>query len=496
MTKIIDCHTHVFNVGFIPIQGVLRAREVPEPLPLTIAMILERLLERERTAFAAVSDDHVIGLVNRALTRKAGFNILQGDDYYTRYASAVSAAALEDLRAVLMNPELDPHLQPGTRAKVETQRKQFALAEGHADLRARLETILREVDQRAGLLETGEDEQHILGLSLFGVMKWLSLLVQHESRIVEAFKPAWENSDDMVGQVHQMMDMHLHYGGRAPVYEFGSEQIARMVAVQQYASVPLAGFVAFDPFRDDSQRMQIIRDAVDKKGFVGVKFYPPNGYKPLQNTPKDIPDGPKAQVVNDRNMDFFKWCAATDTPMFAHCSLGGMESRRNQTGAFSWPGYWRTILDQPGLSKLRLCLGHAGGDEGWIAPINPADDRAWECSYAAIVAYLCQNYDNVYCDFAYFDSILDGAGDNFGKRLAWAVEKFPKLGLKICYGTDWHLLMVKNKCSEYALILRGILDGQDALKPFIDDFFYRNTLRFLGPKKPANFPSWQSSQPQ
>src|SRR5690349_5334535 len=46
MPVIFDLHTHVFNAGFIPMEGVMVAKGVPAPVAARLTTVFEHLLER------------------------------------------------------------------------------------------------------------------------------------------------------------------------------------------------------------------------------------------------------------------------------------------------------------------------------------------------------------------------------------------------------------------------------------------------------------------
>src|SRR5439155_8085338 len=136
-----------------------------------------------------------------------------------------------------------------------------------------------------------------------------------------------------------------HYPGRPPVYrQLVRDQFPRMLAAAAQSPIKMTGFVAFDPFRPDC--LEVVKGGI-AMGFAGVKFYPPNGYRPIGNSDADIVQYPGAPVkltgakVDAANKAFFQWCIAGDIPIFTHCTSGGMESRPGETGVFSDAKGWK-----------------------------------------------------------------------------------------------------------------------------------------------------------
>lgn len=477
MTHIIDAHTHIFNVGFLPVEGILLTRGVSKRHAAALTDFFLNRLERDLPNLS-FAPDPLISLVNEELRSGRGRIGFAPDSFFTRFVDAVPDDALAALRHVLTQ-DLENSFSAVTRA--ETMSFRFTSAPRiDDDMRRRLDQLLREADTVAGPVETGGAEKKLLSKGVGSIIKWLCLLIQHERRILEAFRFAWDLDSSFAAHIHFMMDMKNHYPGRPPEYDFERDQIPRMEAVASASPLHLFQFVAFDPFRDNS--LEIVRNAIETRGFIGVKFYPPNGYKALGNEAEDIVNGPAPAEVDARNMRFFEWCVETDTPVFTHCTPEGMEARPNETGVFSDPKIWRELLEKPGLEKLRICFGHAGGEEGWTAPLSGNGQSGWSNTYASTVVELCNSYENVYCDFGYFDGILNGKSDQFAARLEWAIKGSPGFARKCCYGSDWHLMTVDRNHREYAAEFARLLRENATLRPVLDSFMRANVLSYLKQK--------------
>ena len=485
-TPLIDGHTHVFNVGFLPLDGLMRVRGVPSLIARGVTHVLERLLERELPAAGALADASarpaLMAMLESELIADMPSRVAPAfdePDLITRFVQLVPQRDLEALRPVLI--ESEGQISPATRAVTAMRTRSAtgaAVVDPNADDRRRLAELLREAARYGGAIES--DDYTAMGLESFsgrGLIEWLLLLVQHESRIVNAFGKAWAPPQTFALSAHHMMDMEPHYPGKPPVYPFATEQLRRMRAVAATAPIPLVAFVAYSPFRNE---WESIIDGALGNGFIGVKFYPPNGYRPIGNTDSDVANGMKGATVNDRNLQLYRKCRP-DVPIFTHCTSTGVEARPGITGKFSNPRHWRDVLSTAGLGDLRLCLGHAGGQEGWLAPPGPEGDNEWMHSYAHEVVELCVAYDNVYCDFGFFDSIL--AGDhatNFQLRLATAITRYgERFARKCCYGTDWHLVSREAHAAEYPERFARLLSGNDVIAPYADDILCGNALRFL-----------------
>ena len=126
--------------------------------------------------------------------------------------------------------------------------------------------------------------------------------------------------------VHHMMDMEHAYQDR-PDYPY-LRQLRRMRALARCFPGRVLGFAAFEPFRPGAFR--IVREAMEN-GFCGVKFYPPSGYRPVDNEVTGI-TGDDPREIDRRNHELFAYCVNHDVPILAHCTAGGMERIPGVTG--------------------------------------------------------------------------------------------------------------------------------------------------------------------
>jgi predicted TIM-barrel fold metal-dependent hydrolase len=313
-------------------------------------------------------------------------------------------------------------------------------------------------------------------------LRWLILMMNRESVIVSALLSLWDGS---AAFVHHMMDMDLHYPDGRSRFEFVTEQIDRMRRLVSQHDGRLRTFVAYSPIRPNA--VAVVVDAVTNKDCVGVKFYPPSGYKPIDNVDSDIFGNATAEEVNQRNIDLFRLCTDLDIPLFAHCSPGGMERVRGKTGWYSDPVHWFRVMQLDGLSKLRLCLGHAGGEGAWTLPHSAYGDREWERSWGSAVVSLCTTSPNVYCEFGHFDAVLDDEQrSKLQRRLERVIEVHgDAFGLKMMFGGDWHLLSRVPHYREAARVWRAMVRSSAVLAPYERALFVNNALAYLRLATPA-----------
>ncbi len=327
-------------------------------------------------------------------------------------------------------------------------------------------------------------------------LRWFMVMMYSEKSL---YAQLANDNKGVTNYLHLMMDVDHFFVDEETsrfynsYYSFQPTQISRMAQLQKDHEKELIGFVAFNPARENW--LEIITQALSR-GFNGVKFYPPMGYLPFTDA---------NSVYRERIEQLIDYCVEKEVPLFTHCNNSGFQAfPLKYSGYKSNPIHWEKVLKIAKNKKLRLCLGHAGGGEGWCAtnsatdhvePIrisatdikdkSPEEQPNWNNSYAAMVFKLCVEYPNVYCDFSYLDDIINGDGspisekqDNLKKRLLKLFKSQPKFAKKIIYGSDWHMLYREGKNAVYYQTYKTFFELPE-LVAYQDDFFQNNAKAYL-----------------
>jgi|GEM_PF-5493919 len=281
-------------------------------------------------------------------------------------------------------------------------------------------------------------------------VSWLHFLTQSEQGIVDVM---FSTYPDVEVFAHHMMDLEHYYHPGSCRYEYVSEQIGRMKKLVDKNKGRLVTFVAWSPKRDHD--INVVRRALEDGVAVGVKFYPPSGYRaddPLHDSLYDL-------------------CGAR-WPIFSHCTPSGFEAY-GKSGLNSDPKYWANVLAH--RPDLRLCLAHAGGEEPWFG------QKPWVGSFAQTAVDLAVNKANVYLEFGYHDYVLDPKRRaKFALTLITLLEQHgDSLGKKIVYGTDWHMIEKIAGHEQYFADFDQLFSSDPTLAKYKDDFFYNNGVRFM-----------------
>lgn len=254
-------------------------------------------------------------------------------------------------------------------------------------------------------------------------------------------------------------------------------------------------FVAFNPRRHVHEKPRVgatildgVKDAVENKGFVGVKLYPPSGFLPYGNENlHDLKAEGIGKKIDGALEELYAWCVAKDVPILTHASSGNSFFPDSSWRASPWG--WRHVLEK--YSGLRVCFGHFGHMEGVDGTTDPISCLAWGEGFLALM----KEYPNVYGDIS--NSPAGGRGDGDrneyqSRFLYWLCDRLANddnkvLAHRLVFGSDWWMGAVSGDDAGFfkqiAAMVKTSMPGvtsSAAAQTFTEDFWWRNALRFLG----------------
>ena len=195
--------------------------------------------------------------------------------------------------------------------------------------------------------------------------------------------------------------------------------------------------------------------------FAGIKVYPPLGFDPW---PDD--DSGRTKVRH-----LYQYCCQKGIPITAHGSEGGFVTvPKKEAKRLSSIGKWRSVLEQPEFSRLKLNLAHFPLREKllWVFPKRK---RLGE------ILRLVRDHENVYVDFS--NRAVDRSYYLALRRL---IDRSPgelrsKLKSRVLFGTDFTVnLMSVDSYNEYLGLFSDNDSFSDAEK---NEFCSVNPERFL-----------------
>jgi predicted TIM-barrel fold metal-dependent hydrolase len=296
-------------------------------------------------------------------------------------------------------------------------------------------------------------------------------------------------------------------------------KLFQKIALIQPKGRKLHGLIGFDPWhylqdlhdKTHPNALEVVQTAIEQFGFVGVKLYPPMGFRASNNTalPKDsFPEnlrrlynnpGPKLDWALDQ---LYAYSNDNKIAIQAH-GAASIGSRPNYI-ARAEPIHWTSVLRR--YTSLRVNLGHFGGiwdyfTDAACGPRSSDVDAQWPKQ----IAHMIRNLANLYCDVADFSGVLErwdsekcSTPDIFA-GLKQLLKGNDHLRSRVLYGSDWVMLDREPRSDGYYNAMRrefskvlktadleaflgqnaaaffGLGHGQPTRKR-IDDFYIRNKL--------------------
>jgi predicted TIM-barrel fold metal-dependent hydrolase len=293
-----------------------------------------------------------------------------------------------------------------------------------------------------------------------------------------------EKAPDIDIWVPLMMDTRNGYAGDASRTGF-DEQKWMMMALTAMEKGRIMPFFAYDP---RSGSVDAVKTAIERDGFVGVKLYPPLGFKPCGNDDHEV----------EANLeDLYAYCAAgrpSPIPITAHCSWSdGVYSNREAPGVscckdyyrdLAHPAHWAKVLEKHG--NLKLNLAHFGGAGEWerraLSPSAAAMDRNW----AAPIIRLMRDYEHVYTDLSFHGNLAGRNGDAYAQALREAIRGLED---RVLLGSDWYMSAIQCDLDDYWR------NFKTAFPDLFDAMTGPNAVRFLqSPATLTFFPAFLASR--
>jgi len=473
----VDVHAHFFNASDVPVRGFLEgpvAHDMQEPL---------RGLVRALAEFA----DQLASIAPTASAE---------------YQEVLELIELPSIKSVV-NPTAA--LQVVVRARQADLSARFYEVVRDSEFERQYNAITGEQRVRKGANFRGEQLQQLNGESVAQAMRQghrpdkSRTLVQRQELAAEAYP---EGVLAFVGYMlsHRWMNLQEYSQAYSAAPEaFGVDHVLGalvdfdrwlncpprssqedQIKLHQLLSNVYGGYmrplVAYNPWTDFVQGGKAtdrVVDAVNNRGFVGVKIYPPNGFRPYGNTEAPVvgtPGAPSASDLDKVLERFWDACVELKVPVMAHTgeTMGSDDAHDTLGGPQGWDALYTRFH---GRAAPIANAGHFGGDEsaknqwtGMLADLMSQPDGA-----------------TLYGDLGYWSGLR--CEDPGGKacrdaraRLEAAVAK-PGVSKRVMYGSDWLMLSRERDWAMYphdiATATKGVVST--------DDLFGLNALRCFGP---------------
>ncbi len=266
-----------------------------------------------------------------------------------------------------------------------------------------------------------------------------------------------------------------------------AERIQRL----EYPSL-IHWFAPFDPWRQiaDEDRgarptaLEIVQNAIQDLGFIGVKLYPPMGFLPIGNDRPGLTFPRRALTdftdfaarIDGALRSLYAWAEANDVPIMAHAtnSNGAAPTYADRAA----PINWRPVLAE--FPALRLNLGHFGDFQEAVRDAELP--MSWEYMIGKLIA---AGNGHVYADMSYLHEVL---ADNVSaprraelvRFLSLFLERFDPQARRLMYGSDWIMLGQESEHNQYLSAIEQLMDITGLTQAQKSRFFRGNAIEYLG----------------
>ena len=269
------------------------------------------------------------------------------------------------------------------------------------------------------------------------------------------------------------------------------------------------GYVGYDPLRQalfeagvfqEFDPLYLVQTAIRDEGFVGVKIYPPMGFKPFGNSDDPHQAYPDIRAINelvcapvihrsaaacdphrdgvsafvskqlDKAMaDLFDLCVAEDAAILSHANDTNGASQGASSRAD--PAYWIPVFRR--WPKLRVGLAHFGTFAAHSAAAEPGAtplESSWEWTLGRYIAGAGD--PPVFADISYFNEIAQRSPAEIAVVCsdfkAW-IAKFDPQCRHLMFGTDWTMLGRDPAYQGYTARINRVFQGCLFVRPGHDE---------------------------
>jgi predicted TIM-barrel fold metal-dependent hydrolase len=458
-----DAHCHVFNGSDLPIEGFLSQIAM---LPQQVTRPLTSRLHRAVDALAPSGRDELAKL---AELERAGTRVeAPSDPTLPAELATLKDELVQALRPALPNIDFEALVARVTRVLATVVRPRHLVA---AELIGRFESLELFVPLMVDYdyWTEGSPETHLtdqlLVQSRLSALSLRGLLVRERARLhpFAPFNPLRE-----VREALEPLKAGVAYRPFGPSIEPGKPYDC---------TLPLPPLDANGSLPGGKGALVLLRHAIERLGFAGVKVYPPVGFLPLDNAGRGALLHGAGQSGLGASLDlclraFYSYCEAQQVPVMTHAA--DSSGYQPGYGQLADPSGWEAVLQE--FPNLRLCLGHFGHLDGL-----GEDDTLAACSaWMRRCAVLMQRYPNVYADMSSSPlAFRAGSRERYMALLGDVFARFPRTRLRVAYGSDFWLSKLQPNYEFVVDAFYEALSGAfDAAT--VADLMGTNTLRYLG----------------
>jgi predicted TIM-barrel fold metal-dependent hydrolase len=475
----IDSHAHVFNAADIPgysfIKYVLMDGVVILGINTLIWLIVGTLSHIAVPGYKAEAQR-----LNNSLNPKASKlgleKVWKAEDLDTQQKA-------EDF----LNSKID-----------EIYQRQLKSTKHHSLLSDEEKEFIEQVNSEIGLREIPKS---------LGIIKWVRRLIEAAKLIGRYISWTLAMLRYRYQQIDEIMKTYKKIKVFTPAlvdfdnwFESSSGKVETRVSIREQMQLSVLHakkykgavmpFVAYDPLRDVKNNGQTLKDTIDylsNYGAIGVKIYPPMGFRVYGNIGLsfcNIDINNLGEKLDQRLLALYKYCAKNDIPILAHTA------RSNKNGICNDdyidranPKHWQEVLKMEECKNLRINLGH-------FATHSKLENNEWSDS----IRYLITTYENVYADLSHIEELgTRKYKRKFFKELKNFINRTGevdsmKIRSRLMYGSDWIMLRKENVSKRYLDLMTSEfarMFPQDERKKAVQNFISKNAQAFMALSAPS-----------
>ncbi len=493
---IIDVHCHIFNGSDLPASRFLK-------------IVFSKQYRREAALeLLDVDDPDIVDVLiqiflwvlgkSRAPSADAEANLLAREPARRSVAESRKSSEASVAKAVASYyaQNLDGAPEVGGEQAAQSKVKRAILfAGGERDKAPSLGPITEAQTESAARQAMASD------FDIGRYLRWFALFTRYRASLADQLV-ANHKADgfDSVLICPALIDYDAWLGERVRKSPLRS-QIYVMGAISARPRGPAVhGYVAFDPLRQVNfdrnvdrreNPLNLVRQALKEYGFLGVKLYPPMGFrasgnqeKPAQRYPEPVDAALDGRVGEDLNIaldKLYALCIELDAPVIAHA--GPSNGAGPTYASRADPAYWIPVFEK--YPKLHVCLAHFGGfsEQSIGFPVGtPLPRGSWDWAFGDFIR---RHPDSpVFADLSYFAEISRKSQSelsDYAQLLRTFFDECDPDCRHLMFGSDWIMLGMDSAAKDYASNVYEFFKNQCE---FSDDklnrLFYGNAARFLG----------------
>ena len=483
--RCIDVHAHFFNASDVPVKGYLEgpvAHDMPAPLKFLVRLLAPMADSLAETAPSAkdefdelmnmLKQPRLLGADDPSIAMKQTFDRVQGEQIQRMYDVLKNSKFMDEF-----NRQKRLDVSRGLTTSRTPAGNDFSE-----------ETIRNAVEKRYPSSPEKRTRMMLEGATSpsdpkDGIVAFVYYMLSRRWMNLQTYAQAFSTDENALG-VDTVFGALVDFDRwlDCPPRSSHDDQIKLHQLISLLSGGYMRPLVAYNPWTDiasPGKGLERVIDAIDKRGFIGAKIYPPMGFRPFGNTKNPLKlsrsHRPCPEDLDRVLSDFWDTCTERDIPVMAHTGESmGWDDTYDELGG---PPGWEYLLDRyKGKAKGPIInAGHFGGD-------SAEKNTNWPESLARLMGR--PEGKRFYGDLGYWSELrCHEAGQAKCKaamaRLKAALDTplpgSETIADRIMFGTDWLMLSKERDWPDYATEMAETLSGTMETK--LDAFFGENASR-------------------